>query len=267
MAITTLNGMLAALDAATHQRIPWHKSVPSTPSIGVQHSLWTGAGMPGNGVAPGSLINGVLLDNTSTGAIPFASPGGGNTLYLSKCDISSTFPGVVLVFDRLWHNQFANATSTSLQSITQPTLTRPDANGEDAELWFNVWSATGAGSGTATVIYTNQDGVGSRTATATVTASVPTTRQIPFALQAGDTGVQSIQSYQQNATFSSGTIGLVLRRRIKEVAISPASGASVAGPVKNGLPEIYPGTCFEFLWSTHNGNLAVLLGEIGLVEG
>lgn len=209
-------------------------------------SLWPLGGAPGAG-GYDTTLNGVVLSSSSTipnGAIPHYDPASNNA-YLAYLEAIATQAGRLLVRDRLWHNGGYTITSTSAQNSTTPTWPSrcptsglddtPSTNGLGVRLSVEVSAATGAGTPTITISYTNQDGTAGRTATniiATV-ASSAIGAVYDIGLQAGDTGVRSVQSLTLSATWTSGTINLVAWRPVASVslqalvpnAIDPLTGA------------------------------------------
>jgi hypothetical protein len=111
-------------------------------------------------------------------------------------------------------------------------------------LAVEVSAATGAGTPTITVSYTNQDGTAGRTAAniiATVASSAIGATYF-IGLQAGDTGVRSVQSLTLSVSWSSGTINLVAYRYITEVTVGAAFVAGEVDVITGGRPRLYDGT-------------------------
>lgn len=61
-------------------------------------------------------------------------------------------------------------------------------------------------------------------------------------LQAGDTGVRSVQSLTLSATWTSGTINLVAYRLIAALEIPVAGTPNAIDLVTGGMPRIYDDT-------------------------
>lgn len=241
MAITTLDGIFAGLRPPRR----FAKSVTATLVAGRPASLWSLAGSPGAGSFD-TTLNGVVLSSTTTipnGAIPHFDPVSGNS-YLAYLDAMATQAGQLLVLDRMWHNGGITITIATAQTITSPawpsrcptsgTDDTPATTGLGVLLALEVSAATGAGTPTITISYTNQAGTAGRTATniqATVaTSAIGATYFI--GLQAGDTGVRSVQSITLSATWTSGTINLVAYRVLGSInlqALIPASMDSLTG--------------------------------------
>lgn len=245
MAITTVDGALAGMQPARMIA----KAVTATLVAGRPASLWSLAGSPGAGSFDTSL-NGVTLSSTSAlvnGQIPHYNPGSGNA-YLARLSARATQAGTLMLLDRLWHNGGYTITSTSAQNSTTPTWPARDVNGstngDGVLLAVEVSAATGAGTPTITISYTNSGGTASRSATniiATVASSAIGATYF-IGLQAGDTGVRSVQSLTLSATWTSGTINLVAYRVIAEL---PLAGAFMPGEIDvltGGRPTLYDGT-------------------------
>jgi hypothetical protein len=241
MAIVTLDGIFAGL----RPPLEVQKAVTATLVAGRPASLWSLGGMPGAG-AFDTTLNGVVLSSSSTipaGAIPHYDPASGNS-YLAYLDAMATQAGRLLVLDRLWHNGGYTITSTAAQNSTTPTWPSrcptsgtddtPTTTGIGVLLALEVSAATGAGTPTITISYTNQAGTAGRTATniiATVaTSAIGATYFI--GLQAGDTGVRSVQSLTLSATWTSGTVNLVAYRKLASInlqALIPNQADALTG--------------------------------------
>lgn len=245
MAITTLDGVIAGMQPARY----FAKAVTATLVAGRPASLWALGGNPGAGSFD-TTLNGVTLSSSSTipnGAIPHYDPGAGNA-YLARLQANATQSGTLLLCDRLWHNGGYTITSTSAQNITSPTWPARDndgsTNGNGVFLAMEISSGTGSGTPTITVAYTNQAGTGSRSATnqiATVASSAIGATYF-IRLQAGDTGVRSVQSVTLSATWTSGTMNLVAYRVIAALELAGAFIPNAIDAVTSGMPRLYNGT-------------------------
>ena len=251
MAITTLDGVAAGMRPS----MKIAKAVTATLVAGRPASLWSLAGSPGAG-AFDSTLNGVTLSSTSAlvnGQIPHYNPTSANA-HLARLQASATQAGTLLLLDRLWHNGGYTITSTSAQNITSPTWPSrcptsgtddtPATTGHAVLLAMEISAATGAGTPTITVTYTNQAGTGSRTATniiATVASSAIGATYF-IGLQAGDTGVRSVQSVQLSATWTSGTMNLVAYRELAALELPGAFIPNAIDFLTGGGPRIYDGT-------------------------
>lgn len=224
MAITTLAGMVTGCQWPR----PFTKVSASVPAMYFT-SHWGIGGNPAAGSYDATL-NGVALSSPQTGQLHFSNPASGNT-YLANLKASMSQEGLLYLCDRLWHNGGFTITSTSAQNITSPTWPARDdsgsTNGVGVLLGVEVSSATGTGTPTITVGYTNSSNTSGRTGTNihTTVANSGAGRFYPIGLQAGDVGVRSVQSLTLSATWTSGTINLVAYR-ILGVLDVPSVGRS-----------------------------------------
>lgn len=260
MAITTLDGAIAGMQPPRQIA----KRVTATLVAGRPASLWSLAGQPGAG-AFDSTLNGVTLTGPQNGQIPRTNPGSGNA-YLARLSAGATQAGVLLLLDRLWHNGGYTITSTGAQSITSPTWPARDVagstNGDGVCLAVEVSAATGAGTPTITIAYTNSSGTASRSATnvqATVASSAIGATYF-IGLQAGDTGVRSVQSLTLSATWTSGTINLVAYRMLAALEIPVANCTNAIDVVTGGMPRIYDGTVPWLVFVPNTTTASIITG-------
>lgn len=250
MTLTTIAGLNTALPG---QRKDGCKTF--TPAAGFWRSTWLDAGAPGTGVAPSSSIAGDVPTSATLGAFPFTNPSSGITQIgrlLAGLNVNGSSAGCVLaLYDRLLqtgNSSGISATSTSAQTINSTALTRPDANGNQAEAWYEVYVVMGAGTPTVTLTYTNPAGTASRTGSSgALPTTMPVGRTGQFSMQSGDDGVKSVQTWQSSATFTSGTIGLVLRRLIAFVPLFGGHSVTQVDGLGLALPRVYDDACIETL--------------------
>lgn len=242
MAISTLDGVIAGL-----QYPRWFgKAVTATLVAGRPASLWSLGGSPGAG-AFNNTLNGVTLTAPVNGQIPYTNPASGNG-YLARLQAQATQAGTLLLLDRIWHNGGYTITSTSAQNSTTPTWPARDAvgssNGEGILCAMEISAATGAGTPTITMTYTNSAGTASRTATniqATVASSAIGATYF-IGLEAGDIGVRSVQSIQLSATWTSGTMNLVAYRILAAIELTGAFQTNALDAITGGFPRLFDGT-------------------------
>jgi hypothetical protein len=276
MAITTQDGVLNGA-----QTIRMFAKV-ATPTLvaGRPQSLWGLGGMPGAGAFDNTL-NGVVLSSSSTvpnGAIPHFDPAS-NQAYLARFAAMATQAGMLLLCDRLWHNGGITITSTSAQNITSPTWPArcptsgldetPATTGLGVHLALEVSGATGAGTPTITISYTNQDGTAGRTATniaATVASSAAGATYL-IGLQAGDQGVRSVQSITLSATWTSGTINLVAYRLLAMLPLIAGNVGNADDALTGNLPQIYNGTVPYLMFIPTTTTATIVVGSYGETHG
>jgi len=182
-------------------------------------SLWTydstrgGAGTtPTTVEAPDRSFNGGMLQ---------ANASGGRELWLTWAGAAGNVAGRVLLYDRLLHIGGLDATNTGAQTVGG-TLTR-NTSGVGNQIWVVVYTQVGATGTTITASYTNQSGTAGRTTTARTfggTSFREQTRAMPLPLQAGDTGVQSVESVTVlGTTGAAGNFGVVVAKPLLSIPL------------------------------------------------
>lgn len=267
MAITTLDGALAGM------QYPREFVKALTPALvtGRPHSMFYVAGIPGAAAAPTPGLAGAAL-TTYAGQIPFTNPVSGNS-YLARLIMQGTLAGSIQLVDRLWHNSGFTITTTGAQTVNSVAWPARSAdgtvNGEQVLIGCEVSAATGVGTPTLTMSYTNQAGVAGRTATNVVStvASSAVGAFYPLGLQAGDTGVRSIQTFTLSATWTSGTIHLVAYRILGRLELSAPHIASSIDSLTSGFPRLFNDSV-PFIIYTPNGTTASnLTGHVIWTQG
>lgn len=266
MALTT---MAQVLDALPGQRLVYSKAVAQ--SFGGWSSAWNAAGTPATGANPSSGIAGDVPTNATLGALPLVNAASG-TLSLARLfgvvTTAAGTRGTVLLYDRLWHNSGISATLTTAQTINSVALTRPDANGARVEAWWQTYAAMGAGTPGVTLTYTDQAGnTGNTGLSGALATTMAAGRTGPFSMASGDTGVRSIQTWQADATFTSGTIGLVLRRRIATLAVTHDGDIVTLDALGCALAPIDAGSCLELVMLAGVTGTPTYQGEAWVIEG
>lgn len=265
MAITSLDGLIAGLLSPA---IPLLKNV--TPqAAGAFTSLWAVAGIPGAGANATSGVAGDVPTDATAGAMPFTNA---TDTYLARFAGYGTVVGQLLLYDQLWRNSGLSVTTLGNQTVQAGTpavpLTRPDANGAAAEAWLQVYTALGAGSTAKTITYTDQDGNASQVGTTVgFVTTAGANRCFPFSLAAGDTGVRSIQFFDNVATSTSGTLGLIIRRLVAPLVFTIANAGAALDPIGGGLPRVYDDACLELIWYASATTAVQTGGAVQLAQG
>lgn len=267
MAITSVDLALAGMKPPSYIT----KAVTGTLVGARPFSLFYLAGSPGAAVAPTPGLAGDAL--TSYGGqipVPAAS---GNTHLARFSGVSSAQAGVLLLCDRLWHNAGVTITSTGAQTVNSAAWPARDANGstngEQVLIGLEVSAATGAGTPTLTLSYTNQAGTAGKTGTnsvATVATSAVGTFY-PIGLAAGDTGVRSIQTYTQSATWTSGKVHLVAYRVLASLELPAAGIPNAVDALTSGMPRMYDNTVPFLLFIPQTTSTTQLSGSVVCTQG
>jgi hypothetical protein len=265
---------LPSIDAALAGARPpvfFYKVSATSEGAGTFHSLWQVAGFPGAAGNPPlfSAGSGYTCSRTTPGALPFSNPVSGGTSHLITFGASTATIGALFLYDRLWTcNGFATNVTT-LQSITTPgAIPARDAsgstNGDGVELWLEIYSAPGATAATWTVTYTNSAGVGGRTATYLHPANAETAGQmVPMVLQAGDTGVRSVESFQCSVSSgTAGNVGITLLRRLAFLPLSLVNAGQLLDALACGAPLLPDDACLALMVQCTTTNTGAWQGQL-----
>ena len=237
--------------------VPFYKGSTPADAAGYWYCTSKDAGFPGawSPGAPG--INGRVTDGTNistdAGCIPIKNPSIGAN-YLTELTLGASVNNYNLFFDCLWVNTGIVVTTTTAQAITTPTLPARDVNGTTngegcmIGLLTTTANTNAALISNSTVSYTNSAGTAGRTATLVnlVGMCIPATAVIGnivwFSLQAGDIGVQSIQSITLGTSLVAGAVSLLIARDIASIGTSIVYVPSTRKIADPGV-RLYNGTC------------------------
>ena len=207
---------------------------------------------------PATPTTSVALDKNSAQSIaniPAVSTGR-LTMLGARISTSNYSAASMMVVDLLNVSGGLNATLTTAQTTNLPTaaLTR-HTSGEGVMAGIVVYTIIGTTQTTVTISYTNSAGVSGRISTAT-TIGGGFYREagllIPIPLQAGDSGIRSIESVTLAATTgTAGNFGVCLYKPLAMISLESATGAMPLDSVSTGgiigsLCEIHPDACLTF---------------------
>jgi hypothetical protein len=245
MAITTLNGVIGGLQ----QPVMIIKALSPAALGGYPVSLWGTGGGPAAGTFNSSAAGGTYTSPV-TGGIYHSDPPGGSNAYLARFqNCISANAGSLVLCDRLWDGRPAiNTTgSQTINSVAWPARDiAGSTNGDGIHIGIEIATAASATAAALTnYTYTNQSGTGSRTGNFidVPTAAAPAAgRFYRLSMQAGDTGVQSIQSINFSTAWTSGTINLVAYRVLAMVESAGISSNAAVDAITASFPQIFNGT-------------------------
>ena len=267
MAITSVDTAIAGMKPPSW----FSKAVSGTLVAGRPFSPFYTAGNPGAAVAPTPGLSGAALTSYAGQIqIPAAS---GNTHLARFSGVPSAQAGTLVLCDRLWHNSGFTITSTGAQTVNSVAFPARDMNGSTngvgVFLGVEISTATGAGTPTITVSYTNDAGTAGKTATnsvATVASSAIGTFY-PIGLAAGDTGVRSVQTLTLSATWTSGTMHLVAYRPIATLTFPAAGAGDAIDALTSGLPRCYDNTVPFLIFIPQTTTTTMLTGTVVFTQG
>lgn len=230
-----------------------------------------GAWAPGTPGVAGRATDGTDVANDA-GALSFVDAGSGRARYLTQVDLTAPSAHSFIYMDILWVNSGLSVTTTTAQTVNSVALPPRDdngtINGEGCMIGVLAVAALGnaATVSNSTISYTNSQGTAGRTATlsANVGGQFPATPLIGtvvwFDLQAGDTGVKSIENITLNTTLTSGTMSLIIARPLA-TGIVPTINIFMSNKLNNGSGiRLYDNSCIHlFYLATTTG--AVLMAS------
>ena len=269
----------AGLGAYNGRTIPFMKTGTAADTVGYWYCTSKDGGYPGAWSAGTPGINGRATDGTTAadkGSIPIANASTGNN-YLTELIMQANVNHSHLFFDALWVNSGIVVTTTTAQAITTPTLPARDINGSTngegcmIALLTTTANTNAAAIANTTINYTNSKGVAGRTArlSAIAGSQVPISPVIGtivwFNLDAGDTGVQSIQGITLGTSLVAGAVSLIIAR---DVASIGTTIANVAAQKVIGAPgiKLYNGTCLLHCYLASATTATFCNGELSVME-
>lgn len=230
---------------ATKQQLRIVKTAAATTIATVPFTTLDLAGSPGAGsLAVGNTANGLVPTDATAGFPSINTFGGGAVGYLGSVGYGSSVASRLTLFDRVFH--VGSVVMTSLATTTlasQPSFASrlPDSLYENLELFLEVNAAVSATATTVSVGYTNESGTTGRSTGATASMSGYTTRRlVPMPLQAGDKGVQRIDSVTVGGTVATtGSVNVVVARRLWSGRTRMANDGGFDDINATGLPIVY----------------------------
>jgi hypothetical protein len=259
--ITTLDGALAGMQMP----VLWAKSSSPT-MLGPPwwQSFWYLGGFPSSGAAPATTANGTPLTSSTSlvqGQLYRSNPGSSATgNYIGRFSGCSSVAGTLILADRLLQcggittGAAIAVTTTTAQTINTTTLPARDktgtTNGVGVLGAVEISAATGAAAPVLTLGYTNSTGTASRSGTNLIPTinSTPTGGFYPIILQAGDVGMQSVQTITIGTSLVSGSVCVVLYRPLVALELPGAYIPNAIDALTAGFPQLFYGAVPFFIW-------------------
>jgi hypothetical protein len=264
MAVTTLDGIIAALD----QTIPFNKTASRTSVAAIPFSIFDLTGNPGAGVLAGTnTANGVVPNDSQAGVPVINAFNGANVGYLSKVDFSNTVASRLFIYDRLF-TAGAYAFNAAVALASQPSYASrlPNTDYKGLQIWIECVTAF-TGNQSIAITYTNQDGVTGRTTGTIATGIAPTVgRMLQLNLQAGDTGVQKIESVTCTVA-TVGTFNVHVLRKLWSGRVKFANDGDIHEFTKTGLPQVYTDTSLFYVVQADSTATGLPTIDIDIING
>lgn len=266
MAITTRAGLVAAI--ASGRSVPYSKATTTTVA-GFAYTLFRTGQVP-VGTATIPATTGTTLSRTSVGAMWIPAPSG--ISYIVGGRISSSNLGTWMLADRLVEFGGLSGIVTTDQAVSALALPSRATSATDVELWLEMYStAGGTAAPTVTASYTNSAGVAGHVAT--LVGGIPASgtvinRSYQFTLQAGDTGVKTVESVNLGSTTgSAGNLGLVLRRTLLMFPQVQTAPSLKIGWAETNLQTCPDDACLEIMFNANGTSSGTMQGNLNIVQG
>lgn len=263
MAITTKSGLLTALKGGI-------SSILYKAAYGAGTAIYSSM----NSASAGDTTNGLIPDNTFSGAFFLPAAVTGKTRYLGEIRATGVAGSLAhgYIIDRLFHAGAFSVTATGTASLTTPpsySSRLPAGDYLETELYLEVTTAfTTATAMTLSVNYKNENGTGGQTATfAETMANFSSKALLPMRLAAGDRGVSAIESITVGGTAAgAGAVNIVVMRKL-----APFNGNRAYNIYADqnayavGLPIIPNSACIGIIYAS--GQNGITLTEIKYIYG
>ena len=261
MAITTEDHLVDMV--ANARPYSYLKVLTAPKAAGAFQSAWMAAGRPGAGVASPVYTagSGYTCSSATTGAL--AQANGSVQNWLARATATAGVVGTLLVYDRLWSCSGMGFAASTYAVTTPSTLpARITDSGVGVEAWIENFVAAGAASGTATLTYVNTVPTSARTGVIAAVVSAPVAGQMqPFPLQAGDVGISQVTNVITSATWTSGSFGVTLMKKIAEIPVGLA-GVSQLFDWSDVVTKIPADACIQLVWQANSTTAPTVNGTL-----
>jgi hypothetical protein len=158
---------------------------------------------------------------------------------------------------------FAAATYTVTTPGSLPA--RITDNGLNCELWVEQFVAAGAASGTLTVNYTDSAD-GAQAGVIPVVVSAPVVGQMQPVPLLNNLGVKSLVSAVNSVTWTSGSWGMTIVKRIAEIPVFVIASGLVLDWAACGLIQIPADACLMFMYLASVTTAATITGTLDIID-
>jgi hypothetical protein len=265
MAITGVNDIAAGLASA--QEINLLKNITAPKGAGAFQSAWLATGYPGAGAAPPAYTAGAgyTANKDTAGAMRLINAA--VKLYLAQLSMACSLVGTIIIYDRLWScSGMGFAASTYTVTTPGALPARITDNGIGCELWVEQFVAAGAASGTLTANYQNTTPAAKSGVIAAVVSAPVVGQMQPVPLAVGDLGISQLTSVVTSATWTSGSFGMTILKRLASIEISINSVGRSLDWATLGLPDIPNDACIAFQFLAAATTAVVMQGQLRIID-
>jgi hypothetical protein len=246
MSIATADDVIAAL-AAGPQTINFYKTL-NLGTANVPVSMWLGTPGAGSAAPAYTVGSGYTCSSATAGAIPFSNGAAQRWLARMKM-MSSTLTGSVGLYDRLWSCSGMGFAAGTYAVTTPGNLpARITDNGLGVEMFVEQFVGAGAASGPLTLNSLDAATGAAQAGVIPAVVSAPAASRmqvIPHAF--GVNGIRQVTSAVTSLTWTSGSFGITLAKKICDVPINSITDGYEWDWAKLGLPKIPNDACLMFI--------------------
>lgn len=245
MAITTGDGYIGA----GKQAVTYTKTAAVTTVAATRYTVAQANGNPGAMTLAATGTPSGQVPTDAIGGCPTINAfGGGATGYLTRVAFNSSVVQTLELWDKVYAVGITTAQLGTLQTLTlsaQPSYSGRMPGGTDysnTRIFVEITNTMSASATTINVTYTNESGTTGRTVAATSgsLSGFVAGRWVELPLQAGDDGVQKIESVViGGATNAAGALNVIVARRLWRGRVAVVNGAQTDGLDRTGMPQVF----------------------------
>lgn len=260
---------------ATGQKLYFSKVSATAGVANIAMDMWKATGMPAAG-AYGTVgkANGRVTTSSTTGAMPFTNGAGGTTTHILAMEanvITASATGSFILCDFVADVLLDYSETTGSITGCDATSRLPAAGG--AQLWLPVVTGFSAAANTWTFGYTNSAGTASRvtptiTGVASRAADKSATAGLWVPLQAGDSGIRTLDAITHSTGAGTGQFAAKLVRPLGTIPIGTI-GLTTARDFVVELPNmerIYDSSCLGLIWCATGTQTPTFFGEVRIAS-
>lgn len=250
-------------------RQPFNKLTGVVATAGRAYDLTLATGNPVQNLYAGTNLTFTATSDTDGKGIWHGGNVSPDTKHITNIGVMSTVatavPSFIEFVDVLGYYPLTTTTVTTAQTLVNTVTIPRYTDGAGVRAYIVAVGTMGAGTPNISISYTNQAGVAGRTMPVTVSA-VTTAAQshivhsdpsagkyFPYLpLQAGDTGIRSIQTVTLSATMTSGSLAIVLCKPLASIPLTTAGIMAERNLMTQlpSLPRVYDGANINMLLVT-----------------
>lgn len=282
MTIATVDQLSLANDSR-YQDVLISKASLANSAAGQYFSLWTSAGLPATGAAPGGVgVGPVVPNNTTTGAFTLVDAVAPQANYISELEMSSVNALTTLeIHDRLAHQSGFSAIVTTAQiaafdfnslSTSNVVERKGDANYSDIQWWLEWYAQTGATASNATINVTFNDGTTNNLTVVAVGGTVRIGRMIPLnsLIDTVDQGkyIRGVNNITLSAsTGTAGNFGITATRYRGSILAKSINVRNRAIWEQIGFPQVYNQSALFPVVLTNAATTGIINSNVRVVSG